>query len=99
MGAVKNVLNSLKTAGEWISQHPDIMIEASNKVKALKSEDKVNQLGTTVLELDKKFEIEIAFIHKQLRTMKIILWVMGTLLVVTIIMIVYLLYNKYIFFI
>ena len=63
-------------------------MNAADKVVKLKPEDKVNQLGAAVLELDKKIDDELVLVHKQLHIMKIILSVMFIVLTVLLIIII-----------
>ena len=88
MGAGAIVLSALMAVGKWVAQNPTIVMDAADKAIKLKPEDKVNQLGAAVVELDQKLDTEMAFVRKQLHTMKIILSVMGVALVVAVIMIV-----------
>ena len=66
-------------------ENPNIVMDTADKIIKLKPEDKVNQLGKAVLELDQKFNSEMVLIHKQLRTMKIIILVMSVALLITVI--------------
>lgn len=79
------VINALKSVGKWVVENPNIVMDTADKIIKLKPEDKVNQLGKAVLELDQKFNSEMILIHKQLRTMKIILSVMSVALLITVI--------------
>ena len=79
------VINTLKSVWKWVVENPNIVMDTADKIIKLKPEDKVNQLGKAVLELDQKFNSEMVLIHKQLRTMKIILSVMSVALLITII--------------
>jgi hypothetical protein len=88
MGAGAIVLNALKAVGKWVAQNPTIVMDAADKVMKLKPEDKVNQLGAAVLELDQKIDTEMVLVRKQLRTIKIILFGMGITLVAAIIAII-----------
>ena len=88
MGAGAIVLSALKVVGKWVAQNPTILMDAADKVMKLKPEDKVNQLGAAVLELDQKIDTEMVLVRKQLRTLKIILFGMGITLVAAIIAII-----------
>ena len=88
MSAGAIVLSALKVVGKWVAQNPTIVMDAADKVMKLKPEDKVNQLGAAVLELDQKIDTEMALVRKQLRTLKIILLGMGITLVAAIIAII-----------
>ena len=88
MGAGAIVLSALKVVGKWVSQNPTIVMDAADKVMKLKPEDKVNQLGAAVLELDQKIDTEMHLIRKQLRALKIIILGMGITLVAAIIAII-----------
>ena len=88
MGAGAIVLSALKVVGKWVAQNPNIVMDAADKVIKLKPEDKVNQLGAAVLELDQKIDTEMVLVHKQLRVLKIILLGMGITLVAAIIAII-----------
>ena len=88
MGAGAIVLSALKVVGKWVAQNPTIVMDAADKVIKLKPEDKVNQLGAAVLELDQKIDTEMVLVHKQLRVLKIILLGMGITLVAAIIAII-----------
>ena len=88
MGAGTIVLNALKAVGKWVAQNPTILMDAADKVIKLKPEDKVNQLGAAVLELDQKIDTEMVLVRKQLRALKIILLGMGITLVAAIIAII-----------
>ena len=80
MGAGNIVLSALRVVGKWVAQNPTIVMDAADKVIKLKPEDKVNQLGAAVLELDQKIDSETTLIRKQIHNMKIILSVMGAAL-------------------
>ncbi len=88
MGAGTVVLGALKLVGKWVANNPDVLMDATDKVIKLKSEDKVNQLGAAVVELNQKIDSEIIFLKNQLHIMKIILSVMGSVLVAAVIAIV-----------
>ena len=88
MGAGAIVLTALTAVGKWVAQNPVIVMDAADKAIKLKPENKVNQLGAAVIELDQKIDTEIDLVRKQLRTMKIILSVMGGILVAAIIAII-----------
>ncbi len=88
MGAGAIVLSALKAVGKWVALNPDIVMDAADKVIKLKPEDKVNQLGAAVVELDQKIDSEIILVRKQLRTMKIILSVVSAVLTLAIIAII-----------
>ena len=88
MGTGAMVLSALKVVGKWVVQNPSVMLDAADIVKKLKPEDKVNQLGAAVLELDQKITLEMGLVRKQLRTMKIVLSIMGVALVAALIAIV-----------
>ena len=88
MGAGTVVLNALKSVGKWVALNPGIVKDAADKVINLKTDDKVNQLGAAVLELDQKINSEIVYVRKQLRAMKIILSVMSVVLVAVVIAII-----------
>ena len=88
MGAGAIVLSALKAVGKWVALNPDIVIDAADKVIKLKPEDKVNQLGAAVVELDQKIDSEIILVRKQLHTMKIILSVISSVLLAAIIAII-----------
>lgn len=79
------VINALKSVGKWVVENPSLVIDTADKIIKLKPEDKVNQLGTAVLELDQKINSEMILVHKQLRTMKIIISVMSAALAITVI--------------
>ena len=79
------VINALKSVGKWVVENPSLVIDTADKIIKLKPEDKVNQLGTAVLELDQKINSEMILVHKQLRTMKIIISVMSVALAITVI--------------
>ena len=79
------VINALKSVGKWVVENPSLVIDTADKIIKLKPEDKVNQLGTAVLELDRKINSEMILVHKQLRTMKIIISVMSAALAITVI--------------
>lgn len=88
MGAGAIVLSALKAVGKWVALNPDIVMDAADKVIKLKPEDKVNQLGAAVVELDQKIDSEIILVRKQLHTMKIILSVISSVLLAAIIAII-----------
>lgn len=88
MGKGNFVISALKIVGNWVAQNPTIVMNAADKVVKLKPEDKVNQLGAAVLELDKKIDDELVLVHKQLHIMKIILSVMFIVLTVLLIIII-----------
>lgn len=83
-----NVITALKAVGKWVVQNQDIVIDAADKVMKFKTEDKVEQLGAAVLELEKKIDMEMDAVNKQLRDMKIVLSIMTVLLIVAIITII-----------
>lgn len=88
MGAGAIVLTALKAVGKWVALNPNIVMDAADKVIKLKPEDKVNQLGAAVVELDQKIDSEIILVRKQLRTMKIILSIISAVLIAAIIAII-----------
>ena len=51
-------LSALKAVATWCAKNPKVVIEVADKVKKFKSEDKLEQLGEVVEELDKKIEKE-----------------------------------------
>ena len=77
----KGAWSALKAVGKWVSKNPAFVMDAADRVIKVKTEDKVDQLGAAVLELDEKIDAEINSLHKQLRTMKIAFGVMGAVLV------------------
>ena len=83
-----NVITALKAVGKWVVQNQDIVIDAADKVMKFKTEDKVEQLGAAVLELEKKIDMEMDAVNKQLRDMKIVLSIVTVLLIVAIITII-----------
>lgn len=102
MGAGAVVLGALKTVGNWVLSNPNIALDAVDKVakiqadkKSLNNEEfaqvvdeKLNQLGAAALELEQKIDEEVSQVYKQMRTMKIILSIMGVVLGLAIITIV-----------
>lgn len=102
MGAGAVVLGALKTVGSWVLSNPNIALDAVDKVakiqadkKSLNNEEfaqvvdeKLNQLGAAALELEQKIDEEVSQVYKQMRTMKIILSIMGVVLGMAIITIV-----------
>ena len=90
MGAGTIVFSALKAVGKWVAHNPAIVIDAADKAINLKPNDKVNQLGNAVLELDHKINNELNAVKKQLRTIEIILSVMAALLLFAIITIIWL---------
>lgn len=102
MGAGAVVLGALKTVGSWVLSNPNIALDAVDKVakiqadkKSLNNEEfvqvvdeKLNQLGAAALELEQKIDTEVDQIYKEMRTMKIILSIMGAVLGIAIITIV-----------
>ena len=102
MGAGAIVLSALTAVGSWVLNNPNIALEAVDKVTKLplnkKAKDqeehlqiideKLNQVGAAALELEEKINAEVDSLHKQLRTMKIMLSVMGAVLGVAVIAII-----------
>ena len=88
MGAGTFVVSAIKGLTKWVVTNPDVIKVAADKIITLKSEDKINQLGEAVLELEDKFNTEIALVNKQLRIMKILLLVMGVILMAAVIAII-----------
>ena len=77
--AGKAVLGAVKAVAGWVALNPDLVKDTVKLLKP-KTEDKVNQLGAAVVELDEKFSTEMETLRKELRTMKIMLSVMGGVL-------------------
>ena len=88
MGTGNLVVSAVKGITKWVVKNPDVIKVAADKIKNFNSEDKINQLGVAVLELEEKVNTEITLIHKQLRTMKILLFVMGVILIAAVIAII-----------
>ena len=91
MGAGALVIGALAKVGGWVLSNPDIALGAVDKVTKLKAgknyeeqlqsaDEKINQLGAAALELEEKINGEVSQLHKELRTMKIALSVMGAVL-------------------
>ena len=99
MGAGAIVLGALKVVGSWVLSNPNIALDAVDRVAKIQADkkninneehlkivdEKLNQLGAAALELDQKIDAENALINKQLRTMKIMLCVMGAALIAMVI--------------
>ena len=95
--AVKDVLLSI---GKWVANNPAVIKDTANMVVKLKPnknpketteptvDDKLNQLGEAVLEINQKFDTEISRLSKELRIMKTLLCIIGGLLGVAIVAIV-----------
>ena len=102
MVAGKVVIDALISIGKWVAKNPDILKDAADKVVNLKPnkktkdtveptvDDKLNQLGEAVLEINQKFDIETSRLSKELRAMKIALSIVGALLGAAIVAIVFL---------
>ena len=93
----KTVVDVLISIGKWVAKNPVIIKDAADAVVKLKPsknskdamepsvDDKLNQLGEAVLEIDEKFNSEIIKLNKDLHIMKILLSIIGGLLSVAII--------------
>ena len=100
MVAGKAVIDVLISIGKWVAKNPVIIKDAADAVVKLKPsknskdttepsvDDKLNQLGEAVLEINQKFNSEITKLNNDLRIMKIWLSVIGGLLSVAIIAII-----------
>ena len=96
----KAVIDALISIGKWVAKNPVIIKDAADAVVKLKPnknhqdtiepsvDDKLNQLGEAVLEIDQKFNSEITKLSKDLRIMKSLISVFGGLLSVAIIAII-----------
>ena len=85
--AGKAVWGAVKAVGGWVALNPDVVKDTLKLLKP-KTEDKVNQLGAAVVELDEKFTTEMETLRKELRTMKIMLYTMAGVLGVAVIAII-----------
>lgn len=85
--AGKAVWGAVKAVAGWVALNPDLVKDAAKLLKP-KTEDKINQLGAAVVELDEKFTAEMETLRKQLHTMKIMLYAMGGVLGVAVIAII-----------
>ena len=96
MSAGVFVWKALKAVGNWVIENPNLVYDKIAKIpsdkKSLDNKEylqtidaKVNQLGAAVMELDQKNEIEVQVLYKQIRTMKIVLLIMGVVLSVAVI--------------
>lgn len=102
MGAGAVVLSALKTVGSWVLKNPAVVVDTVDEVAKIQAnkkaesneehlqivDEKLEQLGEAALELDKKIDTEMAVLHKQIHTIRIMLLVMGAILGVSIISIV-----------
>lgn len=88
MGTGNFVVSAIKGITKWVVTNPEVIKVAADKIKNFKPDDKINQLGVAVLELEDKVNTEMALVHKQLRTMKILLSVMGVVLIAAVIAII-----------
>ncbi len=100
MVAGKVVIDALLSIGKWVAKNPTIIKDTADMVVKLKPnknpkdtieptvDDKLNQLGEAVLEINQKFDTEISRLSKDLRIMKTLLSIIGGLLGVAIIAIV-----------
>lgn len=102
MAAGAIVLGALKLVGSWVISNPDVIIGTVDKIAKFQADkksvnkeehfeiidEKLNQLGVATLELDQKIDTEMDLIRKQLHTMKIMLSVMGSVLIVAVIAII-----------
>lgn len=79
MGTGMAVWNAVKVVASWVALNPDVVKDTVKLLKP-KTEDKVNQLGAAVVELDQKLTSEMETLRKELRTTKIMLAVMGSVL-------------------
>ena len=77
-----NVLSALKLVAKWLAEHPSVVLDFADQAKKLMptKEDKINVLSAAVLELEQHTNEEFEAVRKQMRTMKIMLTVMGTVL-------------------
>ena len=82
------VVSAIKGITKWVVTNPDVIRVAADKIKNFKPEDKINQLGVAVLELEEKVNTEMTLVHKQLRAMKILLSIMGVVLIAAVIAII-----------
>jgi hypothetical protein len=78
--AGKAVWGAVKAVGGWVALNPDIMMNAADKVIKFKTDDKVNQLGAAVVEIDQKFTAEMETLRKEIRTLKIMLYTLAGVL-------------------
>ena len=75
------LVSAIKGITKWVVKNPDVIKVAAEKIIHLKSEDKINQLGEAILELEDKFNSEMELIRKQLHLMKILLLIMGVIII------------------
>lgn len=73
------VWDAVKAVGVWVANNPELMANAFKLLKP-KTEDKVNQLGAAVVEIDQKFTAEVETLHKEIRTLKIMLYTLAGIL-------------------
>ena len=99
LGALKAagswVLNNPYIAMDAVDKVAKIQLDkktASKEEHLQIVDEKLNQLGAAALELDQKIDVEVGQVHteletirKQIRTMKIIMSVMGTVLCVAVV--------------
>lgn len=102
MGVGVFIVKALKAIGGWVLKNPDVALEAVDKVshiradwKSLNNEERfqvvderLNQLGEAALELDRKIDTQLEAVYKQLRAMKIILYVLAALLGIAVVAII-----------
>ena len=81
------VWNAVREVAKWVANNPELMANAFKLLKP-KTEDKVNQLGAAVVEIDEKFSAEMETLRKELRTMKIMLYTLAGVLGVAVIAII-----------
>lgn len=95
------IWTALTTVGTWVLSNPDVAKGAVEKVANLRTkkkmsdeellqlvDEKVGQLGAAALELDQKIDIEVEALRKEMRTLKIMLTVMGAVLCAAVIAII-----------
>ena len=100
MGAGKVVVDVLLSIGKWVVKNPSIIKDTADAVVRLKPskdskdvaeptvEDKLNQLGEAVIEINQKVDTEINKLSKELKTIKTALFLMAGLLGISIVAIV-----------
>ena len=102
MSAGTIIVGALKAVGTWVLSNPNIAMDAVERVSNLRVkkkemsdeellqlvDEKVEQVGAAALELDQKIDIEVEALRKEMRTLKIMLTVMGAILCAAVIAII-----------
>lgn len=102
MGIFAGIVTALKTVGGLALKNPNITLKAVEMLTKIRADwkslnkeerfqvidERLNQLGEAALELDRKIDTQLEAVYKQLRAMKIMLYVLAALLGIAVVAII-----------